>query len=194
MLCFDLTQHSCTLTTKTMCWFQSCDFLVIIQHLYLGGVTFGPMCPHDQGQTQFLCYGHAKVVYSTFTSSGSVVLVCNPFHCSPSCQSWAMFAFMAVRTHCVLTQSQGTTQLEVQCHFPLHPLIHMITNVMQQHHHKFVPLYSCRKWLSQWVCRIFMRVHMGCSPFITCNSLSHKVASNALWFLLESGVWNGGVC
>ena len=76
--------------------------------------------------------------------------------------------------------SQGTVHLEVQGHFPLHPLILIIKNVMQQHHHKFVPLHSCRKWLSQQVCRIFMRVHIGCSPFITCNSLSHKVVSNAL--------------
>ena len=40
--CCALTWHNIhvTLTTKTMCWSHSCDFMVITQHLCLGGVTF----------------------------------------------------------------------------------------------------------------------------------------------------------
>ena len=53
--CCALTWHNThdALTTKTMCWSHSCDFLVIIQHLHLGGMPFGPIHPMTKVRHSF---------------------------------------------------------------------------------------------------------------------------------------------
>ena len=118
-----------------------------------------------------------------------MVLVCNPsttpllFRDGPCFHSWQS-------EHNLFTDpSQGTVHLEVQGHFPLHPLI-FIKNVTQKHHHKFCPLCPCSKWLSQQICRVIMCVHTGYPPFITwCPSLKKWHAIRCDFFLrVESGM------
>ena len=92
---------------------------------------------------------------------------------------------------CAVPQSEATPRSSSP--LALHLLVFSSKDPMQKHLHELCPLCSCRKWFCQQICRVVMCVHMGCPPFIMCHSLSHKVVSNALWFLLQSGVWDGCV-